>query len=657
MRIAAIYIEEHEYLFDGAQTINFGGEYFYTFSKKEDDGIVVSREKNEEFIEELFQLTDTESRITQLSAIVGQNGAGKSTILDVIRSLFIDSKYALPVSKSLFLIESNEDSLPLVFNNDFGKIYLDENGSKSKLNLESDTPIQSIYFSPHFSYSYNPNFDNYDKYDLSFDRIVEKDLAQLNEKDTNSSGWPYPPNQELFFKNSLRQIEFLSSDLVSSKKIFKELFNLPEHNDPILYFRGYKKQESIRNLPYALRELLNNIDHKIEYELGLWSRNKIDKGKNIDKESDKYHLKRYLIRHVISLIVSQAEKDGGYLSKGYFNMEEYKNEIENLDAYNSFLFFLEHFSLKMNNHEENVFNIESLKKLLQILYEEIDSVEEEESVSQDYLKVSQDKAIQILELQRDFIGHLTRYHYLFYPEDQEIIIDESDKIDGFINYMPFTKRLSTGEHALLNLFSRLYVFLNENLKEIKLDTLKKHYILLLDEADLSFHPTWKKKYVKSLLATIPYFFDELENKPSIQIIFTTHDPLTLSDLPNKNVIYIERRSYDDESQILENEHERRPDKTFGANIVELLSDSFFIDDSLTGEFATDLIRRTIAWLNEEDNNANSEYYKKVIGLIDEPIVKRKLAEMYDDKMGTTTEREFIDAEIKRLEALKEKLDN
>jgi len=650
MRIAAIYIEEHEYLFDDPQTINFGGEYFYEFKKEKDnDEILVSRRKNKNFIEGLFQLSDSKSNVTQLNAIVGQNGAGKSSILDVIRGAFIENQYSLPRVKRLILVESKKNGLPIVLENEFDKIEFELIDEIIELKTVSNLSMQSIYYSPHFNYSFNPNHDNYDQYDLSFDRMVEKDLSQLNEKDPNSSGWPYPPNQELFFKNSLRQIEFLSSDLVSSKEIFKELFHLPEHQDPILYFRGYKKEESIRNIPYKLRDFLKIINNKITSELDEWSKVKIDSKEKIDLQSSKYHLKKYLIKQVISLISTQAESKGGYLSKGHFDFEKQKKRIESFDAYKSLLFLFENFSIKFSKKEEKVFDIESLKKLLETLYEEIDAVEDENSISQDYLKVSQDKAIQILELQRDFIGHLNRYHYLFYPEDQEVVIKESERLEGFINYMPFNKRLSTGEHALLNLFSRLYNFLEQNLKEIKSVGLKDHYLLLLDEADLSFHPIWKKKYVKSLLSTLPHFFDDLENKPSIQIIFTSHDPLTLSDLPNSNVIYLERRSYDEKSQILENEHERRPKKTFGANIVELLSDSFFIDESLTGEFATDCIKNTIEWLKDKEEKTNSEYYNKLIGLIDEPIVKRKLAEMYDDKMGTETEIQLLKKEVQELE--------
>ena len=53
MRIAALYIEEHEYLFNSPQTINFGGKYFYSF-KKEGKNIIVSRFLNDTFISDFI---------------------------------------------------------------------------------------------------------------------------------------------------------------------------------------------------------------------------------------------------------------------------------------------------------------------------------------------------------------------------------------------------------------------------------------------------------------------------------------------------------------------------------------------------------------------------------------------------------------------------
>ena len=196
---------------------------------------------------------------------------------------------------------------------------------------------------------------------------------------------------------------------------------------------------------------------------------------------------------------------------------------------------------------------------------------------------------------------------------------------------------------------------HNGLKEIKGRELKKHYILLLDEPDLAFHPNWKKKFVSAIVNTIPHFFNELENTPSVEIIFTSHDPLTLSDMPNSNVIYLERANYDQKTKILNFEDETRPKKTFGANISELLADSFFVENGLIGDFASEKINNTIKWLRDDKSTKDhANYHKKVIELINEPIIRIKLSEMYSEKMNDEFANEQIDIEIKRLEERKKR---
>ena len=55
MRLAAIYIEDHEYLFKEPQTINFGGQHFYEFENV-DNNIIVRRTLNEKFIPNFFNM-------------------------------------------------------------------------------------------------------------------------------------------------------------------------------------------------------------------------------------------------------------------------------------------------------------------------------------------------------------------------------------------------------------------------------------------------------------------------------------------------------------------------------------------------------------------------------------------------------------------------
>ncbi|OVE56597.1 hypothetical protein [Chryseobacterium mucoviscidosis] len=131
-------------------------------------------------------------------------------------------------------------------------------------------------------------------------------------------------------------------------------------------------------------------------------------------------------------------------------------------------------------------------------------------------------------------------------------------------------------------------------------------------------------------------FSEISGFESVQIIFTTHDTLTLSDIPNSNVIYLKKDG--DKTKVLS--QNEKPKKSFGANITDLLADSFFIKDGFIGDFAKGKIEETIKWINLEKfkkdsksqqpyelNEDEYKHHKKIIELIDENVVRMKLAEM------------------------------
>ena len=206
MILAAIYLDDHEYLTDAPQTINFGGEYLYGF-KKENENVIISREKNNTYLKGFFNLTNIDSKILNLSSIVGQNGAGKSTILDLIRAHTTKNQYyAFPWFEALFLIEEEDTPLPIIILNDFGKVYLEESGELIEINESVNKSPQTIYYTPHYDYKYNANFDNADDHDISFRKIVEKDLSAQSEKEATENGWPYSPSQELLFKKDRKSV-------------------------------------------------------------------------------------------------------------------------------------------------------------------------------------------------------------------------------------------------------------------------------------------------------------------------------------------------------------------------------------------------------------------------------------------------------------------
>lgn len=231
-----------------------------------------------------------------------------------------------------------------------------------------------------------------------------------------------------------------------------------------------------------------------------------------------------------------------------------------------------------------------------------------------------------------------------------------DYVEGFLSFRPTDRNMSSGETATLNFFSKLYDFIDMNLvKERQFLSNRQNYVLLLDEADLGFHPIWKKKYVNAILKALPHFFENLIPKPNLQIIITTHDPLTLSDIPLNNVIFLQKQG--DSCGVVSGNDKIQ--KTFGANITDLLAHSFFVGDGLIGDFAKSKIEETITWINENKTNKGEnfeeklEYHKKVINLIDERILRLKLTEMITDLVPDNEYyNQALDDEIAKLNQLK-----
>ena len=171
--------------------------------------------------------------------------------------------------------------------------------------------------------------------------------------------------------------------------------------------------------------------------------------------------------------------------------------------------------------------------------------------------------------------------------------------------------------------------------------------LILDEIELYAHPDMQRKYTKEILDGISKL--QIGNIKGINIQFITHSPFILSDIPKQNVLFLEVDEVDKKS----NPVNFKKMNTFGANIHDLLSDSFFIGDGLIGEFAKKEITNLIDWLNNiKRDQKKRNYYEKLIELIDEPIMKRKLAEMYDSIFRDDL---MIKIKKKELERLAEEL--
>lgn len=169
--------------------------------------------------------------------------------------------------------------------------------------------------------------------------------------------------------------------------------------------------------------------------------------------------------------------------------------------------------------------------------------------------------------------------------------------------------------------------------------------IVFDEIELYAHPEFQRKYLNDLLKVLNSDSMYLENR-NINIIFITHSPFILSDIPKQNVLFIDNGNSEDFKRM----------NTFGANITDLLEEGFFFAEEeegnkiLMGDFAKNKINEVINIIKEK-NEEKKELVKRIIELIGEPLLKNKLKEMYYDVF----DKEKLKAnELKELERLARK---
>ena len=86
-------------------------------------------------------------------------------------------------------------------------------------------------------------------------------------------------------------------------------------------------------------------------------------------------------------------------------------------------------------------------------------------------------------------------------------------------------------------------------------------VIMLDEAEVSFHPEWQRKYFNAFLKFIKK--NICEHGTHVQLILATHSPIILSDIPKQNTVFLKKDKLTQNTIYVEGE------ETFAANIFSL----------------------------------------------------------------------------------------
>ncbi|WP_233005478.1 AAA family ATPase [Exiguobacterium aurantiacum] len=245
-------------------------------------------------------------------------------------------------------------------------------------------------------------------------------------------------------------------------------------------------------------------------------------------------------------------------------------------------------------------------------------------------------------------------------EDINNLISFYDEQEEFRDVYPLNiefSNLSNGELMYLDHFSNLLTALEEAERDSRLENL----ILLFDEPDANFHPEWSRRYIFNLVKELNR---ETSRNINYQVIISTHSPFIISDIPRNFITCVNVSDVGEEKL----RHVSRAEFGLMSNFYDLIKNNFFMDHSI-GLFAESFFEKLVKEIDEvkkqiisKDYNVENIDYtidsiKRKVDLIDDPLIKNKILNYLNEatadyKIGVEKllkERERFIKEIEKID--------
>jgi len=531
MELLYVWIEDYKNIHH--QGFNFSPRYRFEFENKE----LTCEENNDALPVNFFG-----ENIANVTAIVGQNGSGKTNLIKATNIFF---EYLLSQGNEKFTGENGlsneflivilENRKPTIYTNIDKIVYQKENLYEGR----TITKINSVILSNALYYF---DFKFKEVKDLTTYRLITDELTDTEKVDK-------------FFQDEFKRQWLLS------KVDIKMPFEIPKYIN-FLFITKFKArlkeelkfiEEIVRHtqndeneipvkllflirIVYYIHSVLGRHHTKFKDTLNI---TRIQKGKDL---IDDFHKK------IINILIEINTK----IKEKYFGQKKTEDEQINFEKVKIFL--------------------EEIPKFDSLFYK--DGKKEKGPVM-----VKLDESEFKLEIKRE-----------------DIASKQIDFIEKFIEAFDVPVQpvfefqwpgLSSGQLAFFNVFARFYS-VKANLEK------GKGIIIFIDEGELYFHPQWQKQFINYILDGLINIYEGQR----IQLIITSHSPFIISDLPKENIIFLKKGNKgerlsdgtDAEGKCIVVDGLKSKEKTFAANIHTLLSDSFFLEGGLIGEFASGKIK-------------------------------------------------------------------
>ncbi|PHM16646.1 MAG: hypothetical protein CJD30_10515 [Sulfuricurvum sp. PD_MW2] len=642
------------------QGFNFSGRYRCDYNP----------ETNELTIDENTDYVHIFPENINVTAIVGKNGSGKSSLIELITyfrterfTKYVDSfSIAVFFKNNSFYILTPYTNLTHIFNQAKVKIVnLTEHTVNSHdhahididltffANIKFDFTMQSKqhqnYHSGHFNDFYQGGMyyknNEADDFNIKFVNLIQKEnhfFSFLNadyifdsfEVEFHEDDFlDHVDKQESYYEKLSKLRQKLEFDQIRLEGMtVHDILNEEKNHEKTIAKLRVKTLILSTIISYCIHEIINAING-FRNDIKSVSDMLIDDFlaafnvvPEVDQKPNSSEFYSYLIASFLACTVIMQKKVFEY-QKAFLDWSQQKKGLA----------YLTH---EFDERLEDVMFFLSNKKIIDDLFELFHPIEDEKwSCKTIPLKIGSEEANGMFE---------TLSKNLFFASFYRQGILKINFVHSVNGYS--FNHLSNGEKI------RLTTFINLAHKFIKSYTIQETSILMFDEIEQSLHPSWQRNFLYDLFSC----FRQIENiyelkHPRLHFIFASHSPFMLSDTPSQNIIFLDR---DENGKCKVFDGLKNKKQTFGANIHTLLSDAFFMDEGLMGEFAKEKIQSVIDFLNGvNESNLDQQKAWSIIQLIGEPFLKQKLEEKFHEKFST--EEEKRKTKIKQLEDELERL--